>query len=118
MPPSTEATVTAPAVTKKSVALKLAKPCTELVAVGIALVLAAVIKPLPLTVKLGTLVELPKLPVFELTVARVPAAVTLPLPSKLGLVYARSPVIAIVREVASAVAVEALPTSAPRKLVA
>src|SRR2546425_214418 len=36
-----------------------------------ALVPAAVIRPLPLTVKFGMAVEEPKLPVFELTVARV-----------------------------------------------
>jgi len=46
----------------------------------------AVIKPLAFTVIIGTDDAPPKLPVFELTVARVPAAVTLPLPSKLGLV--------------------------------
>jgi hypothetical protein len=49
-----------------------------------AFVLAAVIKPLPFTVKLGIAVELPNDPVLELTVARVrvaepgPAAVASP----------------------------------------
>lgn len=100
-----------------SVALKLAKPSTELVAVGIAVLEAAVIKPLAFTVKLGTEVPLPKLPTLLLTVASVPAAVTLPEPSKLGLVYVKSPVMAIVREVANAVAVLALPLSAPNTVV-
>ena len=70
-----------------------------------------------LTVKVATLVPLPKLPTLALTVARVLVAVTLPLPSKLGLVYDKSPVIAIVRPVASAVAVVALPLKAPNTVV-
>lgn len=48
------------------------------------LVEAAVIKPLPLTVNVGIAVEDPKVPTLLFTVARVPAAVTLPLPSKDG----------------------------------
>ena len=61
---------------------------------------AAVIKPLPLTV----IDALVKLPTLVLTVAKVPAAVTLAEPSKLGLVYAKSPVIEIVLPVVSVAA--------------
>ena len=50
-----------------------------------------------------------KEPTFEFTVAKVPAAVTFPEPSNDGDVHARSPVIARVRPVASAVAVPASP---------
>jgi hypothetical protein len=53
---------------------------------------AAVIKPLPLTVK-DTFVNEPTL---AFTVANVPAAVTFVEPLKLGLVYDKSPVMAIV----------------------
>ena len=95
---------------------KLAKPSTLVVAVGIAVAPAAVIRPLALTVKLGTLVPLPKLPVFELTVASVSAALTAALPSKLT-VQAASPLAVIARAVLSFVAVEALPVNAPTKLV-
>ena len=62
-----------------------------------------------MTVITGTAVAEPACPTFEFTVARVPAAVTLPAPVKLGEVYAKSPVIAIVLPVARAVAVSALP---------
>lgn len=64
---------------------------------------------MPLTVTDGYV----KVPTFEFTVASVPAAVTFPLPSKLGEVYARSPVIDMVRPVASLVAVPALPLILP-----
>jgi hypothetical protein len=53
------AIVTAPAVTKKSVLLKLAKPNTLEVAVGIAELAAAVNRPLLSTVNVATEVELP-----------------------------------------------------------
>lgn len=66
---------------------------------------AAVIKPFALTVMFA-LVNDPTLP---FTVAKVPAAVTFPEPSNVGDVYAKSPVIEMVRPVASAVAVPALP---------
>lgn len=66
---------------------------------------AAVTSPLPFTVMLA----LVKLPTLVFTVAKVPAAVTLPLPSKLGEVYAKSPVMEMVRPVCNAVAVPALP---------
>lgn len=45
---------------------------------------SAVIRPLPFAVMTGIAVEPPKLPVFAFTVAKVPAAVTFPEPSKLG----------------------------------
>ena len=47
-----------------------------------AFVLAAVIKPLPFTVKLGIAVDDPKLPVLLLTVAKVPVMAVVPLPVK------------------------------------
>ena len=46
-------------------------PVVVVFAVGIAVTLAAVTKPFPLTVIEGTLVEVPKEPTFELTVAKV-----------------------------------------------
>lgn len=70
---------------------------------------AAVMRPFPSTVMLALVKE----PTLAFTVARVPAAVTLPVPSKLGEVYAKSPVIAIVRPVCSAAAVPALPVIEP-----
>jgi hypothetical protein len=76
-----------------------------------AAVLIEVVSPFALIVTIGIAVLLPVEPGVA-TVARVPAAVTLPVPSKLGDVYARSPVIAIVRPVARAVAVAALPVRA------
>ena len=61
---------------------------------------AAVINPLPLTVKLAFVNE----PTLVFTVANVPVAVTFAEPSKLGLVYAKSPVTAIVLPVVSVAA--------------
>jgi hypothetical protein len=66
---------------------------------------AAVTNPLELTVTLAFVNE----PTFAFTVAKVPAAVMLADPLNDGLVYAKSPVIAIVRPVCSVVAVAALP---------
>jgi hypothetical protein len=85
-------------------------------AVGIAVVDTAVTRPLPFTVMVGTVVELPNAPVFELTVASVSAALTATLPSN-ETVHDASPVAVIERAVASVVAVVALPVSAPVKLV-
>lgn len=76
---------------------------------------AEVINPLPFTVNVGMEVEEPKLPTLELTVARVPTAVTFPDPSKEGEVYVKSPDIDIVRAVARMVAVSALPVRDPTK---
>ena len=60
----------------------------------------AVTRPLPLTVTLAFVKD----PTFELTVARVPVAVTLAEPLNDGLVYDRSPVIAMVRPVVNVAA--------------
>ena len=77
-----------------------------------------VTKPLAFTVICGTKVEEPKVPVVELTVANVPAAVTFEEPSNAGLVYAKSPVIAIVLAFNNLVAVAALPAIVPVIVVA
>jgi hypothetical protein len=61
---------------------------------------AAVINPFALTVKLAFVNE----PTLVFTVANVPDAVTLVEPLKLGLVYAKSPVIDIVLPVAKVAA--------------
>ena len=53
------------------------------------------------------------MPTLLLTVASVPVPVTLALPSNEPLVYAKSPVIAIVRPFAKAVAVPAFPVTEP-----
>ena len=79
---------------------------------------APVTKPLAFTVICGTKVEEPKVPTFEFTVANVPAAVTFPVPSNAGLVYAKSPVIAIVLAFNNLVAVSALPAIVPVIVVA
>lgn len=102
-----------PEVTVNCVLSKLAKPLTEVVAVGIAVAEAAVTKPLAFTVKLGIVTESPKLPMFELTVASVSAALTAALPSTALSVAVASPVKLKLRAVAQRVAVEALPLSAP-----
>ena len=57
---------------------------------------AAVTRPFALTVTLAFVNE----PTFEFTVARVPVAITSCEPLNAGLVYERSPLIAIVRAVA------------------
>ena len=75
----------------------------------------AVISPLPFTVITGIVVSEPYVPTFEFTVANVIAALSFALPLKLTDQVA-SPVVAIVRAVASVVAVEALPVSAPVKV--
>ena len=61
-------------------------PVTVLVALGILVVLALVILPLLSTVIVGTLVEVPYVPLDTPLFASVAAAVTFPVPSKLGLV--------------------------------
>jgi hypothetical protein len=70
-------------------------------AVPTAAVVTAVTSPLALTVTTGIKVCEPKDPTLELTVAKVPVPVTLPVPSNDPLVYAKSPVIATVLPVAS-----------------
>jgi len=70
-------------------------------AVPTAAVVTAVTKPLALTVTTGIRVCEPKDPTLELTVANVPVPVTLSVPLNDSLVYAKSPVIAIVLPVAS-----------------
>ena len=72
-------------------------------------VVIPVTKPLAFTVICGTKVEEPKVPTFELTVAKVPTPVTFEEPSNAGLVYAKSPVIAIVLASDNLVTVSALP---------
>jgi len=66
-----------------------------------AAVVTEVTRPLALTVTTGIRVCEPKDPTLLLTVANVPVPVTLPVPSNDPLVYAKSPVIAIVLPVAS-----------------
>ena len=76
----------------------------------------AVIRPLPFTVMTGISMVDPNAPIFEFTAASVPAAVTLPDPSKLGEVYVISPVIDSILPVVhlvALVAVSALPVRAP-----
>ena len=85
--------------------------------VDIAAVVTPVTRPLALTVTTGIAVADPKVPTLLLTVANVPAAVMLPDPSNDGLVYVRSPVIAIVLAAANLVAVSALPVKAPTNVV-
>ena len=81
--------------------------------VEILAVLTAVTKPLALTVTTGIAVVVPNDPTLLLTVANVPAPVTLPEPSNDAEVHVMSPVIPIVLPVASAVAVSALPVKSP-----
>ena len=96
------------------VPLPVASPEAVIVwfAVRYAVFEAAVTRPFALTVSVLNV------PTFALTVANVPAAVTLALPLNDGLVHVKSPVIASVRPVARVVAVEALPVSAPVNVVA
>lgn len=97
----------------KKVATLVPKPVIEPTAGVIVVLAAAVMRPFPLTVKVPAAVADPNAPTLLLTVARVPAAVTFPVPSKAGEVHTKSPVIAIVRPVASAVAVAAFPVVDP-----
>jgi hypothetical protein len=86
----------------------VALPTCAVVGAGAEPVEAAVTKPFALTVILATVNE----PTFALTVASVPAPVTAAEPLNEPLVYAKSPVIAIVRPVAKVVAVLAFPLKA------
>jgi hypothetical protein len=83
-----------------------------------AFVVTEVIRPFPFTVIVGMNEPLPNEPTEELTVASVPAAVTLPDPSNDGDVQPRSPVIAIVRPVDKAFAEVAVPDKGPENPVA
>ena len=114
MPPSTAAIATAPAVTLKLSLLKLARPRVLVDAVGIALVVTAVTRPLALTVIAGTEVLVPNEPTLLLTFARVIARSTaaLPLNATPAEVVA-SPLTEKLREFCRVVAVAALPERAP-----
>ena len=78
----------------------------------IALVEAAVTRPLASTVKDGTAVDEPYTPAVTPLLASVAAAVTFCEPLKDGLVYVTSPVMAIVRPVCKVLAVVAFPLKA------
>jgi hypothetical protein len=76
-------------------------------------VLTPVTKPLPFTVTTGIAVELPNEPTLEFTVSKVVVRVMLPVPSKFVALASTSPSIVMLLAVCNAVAVDALPVTAP-----
>jgi hypothetical protein len=83
-PPFTKTDPAVPVLTPSAVATPVPSPVIDPTAGVIVVLDTAVINPLPLTVRVGDWVAVPKDPTLLFTVANVPAAVTFPDPLKVG----------------------------------